>query len=120
MTINERITLLVSTLGMNNNSFSIKIGVNPTIIHNISKGRNAPSYEVIQKIMMSFDNINIEWLMLEKGEMIITEEKKEEKKEAENCTTCTNCDVLRNYIKMLEKKLYDYESNEGRAQRHTA
>jgi hypothetical protein len=42
----------------------------------------------------------------------------EEKKES--ITSCQNCDILRNYIKVLEAKLAEYESNEGRAQRNTA
>ena len=117
MTINERIVLLISELRMNNNSFSNKISVSPTVIHNIIKGRNAPSYEVIQKIALTFDNINIAWLILGNGEMFLSEEKKEslnenltvpEKKEQ----SCPNCDVLRNYIKLLEEKLAGYE---GRA-----
>jgi hypothetical protein len=48
---------------MNNNSFSNTIGVNPTIIHNIIKGRNAPSYEVLSKIALSFDNISSDFLL---------------------------------------------------------
>lgn len=69
MTINNRIGLLINSLGLNNNSFSTHIGVNPTVIHNIVKGRNAPSYDIITKIALSFDNICLEWLILEKGEM---------------------------------------------------
>ena len=48
----------------------MRIGVNSTVIHNIIKGRNAPSYDVLQKILSSFDNISADWLITEKGEMI--------------------------------------------------
>jgi len=48
----------------------MRIGVNSTVIHNIVKGRNAPSYDVLQKILSSFDNISADWLISEKGEMI--------------------------------------------------
>lgn len=48
----------------------MRIGVNSTVIHNIVKGRNAPSYDVLQKILSSFDNISADWLITEKGEMI--------------------------------------------------
>jgi len=54
---------------MNPNSFSVAIGVNSTITHNILKGRNAPSYDVIKKIALSFDNINMNWLISENGEI---------------------------------------------------
>jgi transcriptional regulator with XRE-family HTH domain len=70
MTINNRIELIIKSLELNNNSFSMRIGVNSTVIHNIVKGRNAPSYDVLQKILSSFDNINADWLITEKGEMI--------------------------------------------------
>lgn len=49
MTINNRIELVINALKLNNNSFSMRIGVNSTVIHNIVKGRNAPSYDVLQK-----------------------------------------------------------------------
>jgi len=48
----------------------MRIGVNSTVIHNIVKGRNAPSFDVLQKILSSFDNISADWLITEKGEMI--------------------------------------------------
>lgn len=70
MTINERIALIISTLKMNPNSFSVAIGVNSTIIHNIVKGRNAPSYDILNKIALSFDDINMNWLIVEKGELL--------------------------------------------------
>lgn len=73
MTINERISLIISTLKMNPNSFSVAIGVNSTIIHNIIKGRNAPSYDIFNKIALSFDNINMNWLISEKGEIFKNE-----------------------------------------------
>lgn len=70
--INERIMQLISHLGMNKNSFSLKIGLtNGTIIGNIVSGRlNKPSFEVIYKIIKSFDDINGDWLLTGRGEML--------------------------------------------------
>lgn len=70
MAINSRIDLLISQLGLNKNSFSNAIGVNPTVIHNIVKGRNAPSYDLLSKIILSFGNINPTWLLTGEGEML--------------------------------------------------
>jgi len=70
MTINNRIELLIKELGLNNNSFSNKIGVNSTVIHNITKGRNSPSFDIMNKIVLTFDNINSEWLLTGEGEML--------------------------------------------------
>ncbi|MEY1640148.1 S24 family peptidase [Tenuifilum osseticum] len=70
MTINNRIDLIIKQFGLNKNSFSTKIGVNPTVIHNIIKGRNAPSFELLNKIVLTFDNINPEWLLTGEGPML--------------------------------------------------
>lgn len=67
MTINERLELLQNELHLNNNSFCNTIGVNPTIVHNIIKGRNKPGFDLLSKIILSFDNINAEWLMTGNG-----------------------------------------------------
>lgn len=70
MTINNRIDLIIKHFGLNKNSFSNKIGVNPTVIHNIIKGRNAPSFDILNKIVLSFDNIDAGWLLTGEGSML--------------------------------------------------
>ena len=73
MTINDRIGLIIKDLGLNNNSFSVIVGTNPTVIHNIVKGRNAPGFELFSKIALSFDNINMNWLITGNGSMHVQE-----------------------------------------------
>jgi len=91
MTINERLELLISTLKQNNNSFSHSIGVNSTIIHNIVKGRNAPSYDILNKIALSYDNINMNWLISERGEILINSDS-------------NNVDTVKDFISMHRHK----------------
>lgn len=70
MTINERISLLMKLLELNNNSFAKALEVNPTVTFNIISGRNTkPSYDLLEKIVFTFDNINTEWLLKGKGEV---------------------------------------------------
>jgi hypothetical protein len=70
-TINERVGMLIEALKLNKNSFSILIGVDSTVIHNIVGGRlTKPSFEVLEKIILSNDNINLEWLILGVGDQI--------------------------------------------------
>lgn len=77
MSINERLKLIITTLGLNNNSLAKKIGVSPTVTHNVLSGRlTKPSYELLEKILFTFDNINSEWLLRERGEMFIGEDQK--------------------------------------------
>ena len=63
---------------MNKNSFSVKLGVSPTIIHNIIDGRGSkPSYEVLHKIVTTFKNVNAYWLLMGEGDMLIQSTEKE-------------------------------------------
>ena len=140
MTINYRIGLLINALELNNNSFSTRIGVNPTVIHNIVKGRNAPSYDVLQKILSSFDNISADWLITEKGEMIsnnkridyskssadsntsLAEPLEKMKRKEDNLSVqvhsdgnqlsvpCPNCSALKHALEQTERALKHAES----------
>jgi hypothetical protein len=114
MTINERLELLISTLKQNNNSFSNSIGVNSTIIHNIVKGRNAPSYDILNKIALSYDDINMNWLISEKGE-ILTEKSDfnahgspdSALKRRSSSSSCIKCQDNEKLILKLKDKLID-------------
>ena len=64
--------LIIKHLELNVNSFSIAIGVNSTVVHNIVKGRNAPGYNVLYQIAIAFDNIDMNWVIAEVGNMIKT------------------------------------------------
>ena len=67
--IQERMKQLVDDIGTKN-SFSKAIGVNPSVVGNIVGRRlSKPSFEVIEKIMQKFPDVNLEWLILGKGTM---------------------------------------------------
>lgn len=73
-TINERLSLLIKELGLNNNSFAKAIGVNPVVTFNIIEGRRTkPSFDLLEKIAFTFDNINIYWLIKGEGAMFRTQ-----------------------------------------------
>lgn len=78
MTINERITQIINDLFEGNKrAFSIAVGVSPAVIENIvGKRKSAPSFEVTSKIVSSIDNINTEWLIAGKGNMLKSTETK--------------------------------------------
>jgi len=62
--INDRIAYLIETLGITNNRFSESINVNPTVVHNIIKGRRSkPSYDLLEKILDKYEEVNSEWLL---------------------------------------------------------
>lgn len=73
MTINQRIQKLIDKLfNGNKRAFSSAIGVSPTVIENVVGTRKGnPSFEVIQKIVFAIENINADWLLTDRGEMLI-------------------------------------------------
>ncbi|MAE84475.1 MAG: hypothetical protein CMB80_17165 [Flammeovirgaceae bacterium] len=76
MAINDRISDLISDLDTNPNSFADKIGVKSPVIYNIIKGRRSkPSYDLLQKILITYGAINANWLL--KGEGPIWKENKD-------------------------------------------
>jgi predicted transcriptional regulator len=58
-------------LGYNKSSFALKVGISQPIITHITSGRNNPSLEVIQKILSNCQDVNPEWLILGRGEMLL-------------------------------------------------
>ena len=74
MNINERIELIIKELGFNKNSFSKQIGLTSnTVLQNILGGRkNKPSYDVLSKILLTFDSIDANWLITGEGDMYKT------------------------------------------------
>jgi transcriptional regulator with XRE-family HTH domain len=68
--INDKILQLIEALKLNNNSFSKRIGVAPSVIGNITGGRKGkPSFELLEKIGVAFPEVSLEWLIRGEGEM---------------------------------------------------
>ncbi len=73
--VNERIKFLIEEFNLNSRAFSLKLGVDPTVVHNIISGRmSMPSYLVLEKILLTFDNVNAKWLLTGKGEKYVLNE----------------------------------------------
>ncbi len=70
--INDRLTLLISELELNPNSFAEKIGVSTPVVYNIVRGRrNKPSFDLLLKILNVYKNINTAWLLKGEGHIWI-------------------------------------------------
>lgn len=76
-TINDRILHVIRYYNYNVRSLSLELGYKgSTTINNIVSGkRNNPSYEMIVKLARKFPEININWLLLNDGEMLIAKYK---------------------------------------------
>lgn len=71
--IGKRFEELMRSEGLNNNTFSIKIGVTQPAISKIISGDSKPSFAVLEKTMEMFPNVNPSWLLLGKGKMLLDE-----------------------------------------------
>lgn len=72
MDIQDRILLIISELGLNRNSFCNAIDVQAQTLHHIVSGRRTkPSFDVIEKIISTFSDINPTWLITGNGEMML-------------------------------------------------
>lgn len=71
MSINKRIRTIMDYYGLNKNSFTNKVGASsPSVIGKILNDENRkPSFDIIEKIVNAFPDINADWLISGKGTM---------------------------------------------------
>ena len=63
----DRITLLIKAKNLTAAQFADEIGVQKSSISHIISGRNNASLDLIQKVLLTYPEVNIEWLMFGKG-----------------------------------------------------
>lgn len=70
--VNDRILHLIENqLGGSKKKFAERIGFAPQVVFNIVSGRKSkPSFDVLEAIISSFDEISPEWLLTGKGAML--------------------------------------------------
>jgi len=74
----DRIRLILKIKNLSSAKFAEEIGVQRSGISHILSGRNKPSLEFVHKLLNRFSDINSEWLILGKGEMIKSEVSRKE------------------------------------------
>lgn len=68
--INQRILQIIDFLGVTRYKVSQETGISETVLLNIYKGKNKPSFDVIEKILNNYPEINAEWFLTGKGVML--------------------------------------------------
>jgi transcriptional regulator with XRE-family HTH domain len=69
--IGERIRIFRQYKSLKQSAFAKLIGVSPSTLSEVEHGKNnAPSTSLIIGFANAFNDLNIEWLLTEKGEMI--------------------------------------------------
>jgi len=66
----DKIEKILLYLGISPSQFADELGVQRSGISHILSERNKPSLEFIQKVLLKYKEINPEWLMTGKGEML--------------------------------------------------
>ena len=66
----DKIEKVLLYLGISPSQFADELGVQRSGISHILSERNKPSLEFIQKVLLKYKEINPEWLMIGKGEML--------------------------------------------------
>ena len=65
----DKLLLLMKNEGVTSSRLAELLGIQPSSISHILGGRNKPSFDLVQKILRRFPNINPDWLLIDKGEM---------------------------------------------------
>ena len=98
----DRIQLILKSKNLSSSQFADEIQVQRSSVSHILTGRNKPSLDFVSKILSSYPEINSDWLLFGKGQMIKKQEpflknpEREEKQE--------NMETGKNVIESTQKR----------------
>ena len=70
----DRIQLILKSKNLSSSQFADEIQVQRSSVSHILTGRNKPSLDFVSKILTSYPEINSDWLLFDKGQMIKKQE----------------------------------------------
>jgi len=73
MSVHQRFNFLVEKLELNPNQLAKKLGITRPTVHSILNGSSLPSAKVLMPLIENYPNVNLNWLLSGKGEMLIDE-----------------------------------------------
>lgn len=65
----EKLLTILKTEGLKSSQMAERLEINPAAISHILSGRNKPGFDLLQKILRKFPNINPDWLLLDSPQM---------------------------------------------------
>lgn len=71
--VNKKIREIISCLGLSDRQFCLKIGINPSVLGSMFQKDTEPSAKVIKLTLNAFTDISAEWLLRDKGPMLLSE-----------------------------------------------
>jgi transcriptional regulator with XRE-family HTH domain len=66
--VHQRFEVLIEALGLTRNKFAKELGMASTQIYSVINGRNAPSHKMYAAIVRVFPQVNINYLLVERGD----------------------------------------------------
>ncbi len=86
----DRIRQLLEMDGLNATEFSKKVKINASVVSNILNDKNQPSFDVIQKIIVAYPEVDVSWLMTGRGSIFSTDNEVFEQELTENQPAVTD------------------------------
>lgn len=65
----QKLRDFMTSEGLKSGQLAEMLGINPAGISHILAGRNKPGFDLLQKILRRFPQINPDWLLLDRGPM---------------------------------------------------
>lgn len=112
-----RLQKVIDYYGENASSFAEKIGVQRSSISHVLSGRNKPSLEFILKILSTYPEVELYWLLNGKGSFPSDEISNKETKVIENKiseTTASNPDFENKQMEMILESKNENVSSENK------
>ena len=70
--VNDRVMDLIAHFGIQPKTFAERCDIPPSTISRISHKKSHPNFETLSKIISTFEDLNSDWLMTGKGNMMKT------------------------------------------------
>ncbi len=111
----DRIIQFLRANNLTSTKFADEIGVQRSSISHILSGRNKPSFDFIEKMLLAYPDINAQWLITGKGNMYINQPSlfnQHENKKTEETFTPPESNIQKPIEYSTEKSISDQEKTE--------
>lgn len=72
-TLNEKIRQIISTYGLSDRQFALKIGVAQSVIGSMFQKGTEPSSKVIRSTLAAFPDVSSDWFIRDSGSMLLSQ-----------------------------------------------
>lgn len=106
MEINERIRMIIESHQITAGVFADRIGVQRSNVSHVLSGRNKPSFEFLEKVLLAFPRVSAHWLLTgNQAEAAVTEPVQPAQKENKSEFTNVKSEDLKVLSTDSEKKV---------------